>query len=212
MRAKNRCILKKPDRPIFYLIDTNFLIYRFLDAARITNSNEQKRANEAQAYWTVIDDQRKAGLAKVFVLDVCIAEAFKTLAKKYYNKSGLFPSSVYYKNARDRLKKEVSLSAREASKSIRRVTFHDIQTSRDIIIGVDRFFENAYKKRKKVGIVDLMILSAARYLVDFLGFERDRLFIITMDGPLYDLAKMYAELPAVFNPDRAIDSPIKIFV
>ena len=57
-----------------------------------------------------------------------------------------------------------------------------------------------------------MILSTARYLIDFLGFDRARLFIITMDGPLYDLARLYPQLPAAFNPDRAADAANKIFI
>ena len=183
MRTVKRCIPKAAAYQIFYLIDANFLIYHFLDASRISDISEQNRAREAQAYWKIIESQRKAGRAKVFVLDVCIAEAFKTLAKKYYNKSGIFPNAVYFKNARDRLRKEVQLSVKGASKSVRKVTFHDIQTTRDIIIGVDRFFENALKKGKNVGIIDLMILSTARYLIDFLGFDRAKLFIITMGRP-----------------------------
>jgi hypothetical protein len=187
-------------------------MYHFLNASRISDVSEQDRAREAQAYWKVIASQRRAGRAKVFALDVCIAEAFKTLAKKYYDKSGIFPKSVHFKNARDDLRKEVQLSAKGAAKSVRKVSFHDIQTTRDIIIGVDRFFENAFKKRKNVGIIDLMILSTARYLIDFLGFDRSELFIITMDGPLYDLARMYPQLPATFNPDKAADAANKIFI
>jgi hypothetical protein len=212
MRNTNRCIPKLPLAPVFYIVDTNFLVYRFLDAARISNANEQKRAKLAQAYWAEIDTQRQAKKAKVFVLDVCIAESFKTLAKKYYKKSGIFPKAAYLKAARDRLRGEVSLSARDAARSGREIDFHDIQTTRDIVIGVDRFFEKAFKKGKNVGIIDLLILSTALYLIDFLGFERDRLHIITMDGPLYDLARTYSELPAAFNPDRPADAPEKVFI
>jgi hypothetical protein len=212
MRTTNRCIKRSPDSPVVYLIDTNVLVYRFLDESKITNTHERQRAECARLYWRHIDSQRRAGQARVFVLDVCIAEAFKTLAKYYYKHNGVFPRSVHYKQARDRLRREVQHSPREARKSRRQVTFHDIQTSRDIIIGVDRFFEKAHKKRKNVGIVDLLLLSTARYLIDFLGFERDRIQIITMDGALYDLARMYSELPSCYNPDRGVDHPNKVFV
>ena len=212
MRTQRRCIPKAPVHQIFYLIDANFLMYHFLNVSRISDLSEQDRAREAQAYWKVIESQRRARKAKVFVLDVCIAEAFKTLAKKYYNKSGIFPKSVHFKKARDDLREEVQLSAKGASRSVRKVSFHDIQTTRDIVIGVDRFFEKAFKRGKNVGIIDLMILSTARYLIDFLGFDRARLFIITMDGPLYDLARLYPQLPAAFNPDRAADAANKIFI
>jgi hypothetical protein len=42
--------------------------------------------------------------------------------------------------------------------------------------------------------------------------DRDWLFIITMDGPLYDLARLYPQLPAAFNPDKAADAANKIFI
>ena len=211
MRRQNRCIPRKPAHTVFYLIDTNFLVYRLFDASRITNATEKHRTEVAQTYWQEIDAQRKVGKAKVFVLDVCIAEAFKTLAKKYYNGSGIFPKPAYLNQAREKLRGEVHLTARDAAKANRNISFHDIQTSRDIILGVDRFFERVFKQNRKVGIIDLMILSTARFLIDFLGFERDRLFIITMDGPLYELAKTYTDLPAAFNPDKSADAPSKVF-
>lgn len=212
MRKANRCIPKKPPNQVFYLVDANVLIYKFIDATKINDQHEQKRAHTAQSYWNHIDAQRKAGLAKVFVLDVCIAEAFKTLSKKNYDKSGLFPYPANYKNACDRLRKEVQLTTKEARKSQRIVTFHDIQTNQDIIVGIDRFFEMTHKKKKRVGVIDLLILSTAKYLTDFFGMNRDHIYIITMDGPLYDLARSYPELPSAFNPDRPTDNPMKVFI
>ena len=211
-RTTNRCIDKIPKQPLVYLVDSDFLVYRFLNVSKISNEREKQRAHLALQYWKHIDSQRYIDRARVFVLDVCIAEAFKTLAKYYYNRRDVFPTFVYYKNACDKLRKEVRHSPQQARRSIRRITFHDIQTSRDIIIGVDRFFENTHKKHKHVGLVDLLILSTARYLIDFLGISRNTIQIITMDGPLYDLARMYNELPASFNPDKKADHPSKVFV
>ena len=212
MRKTNRCIPRDPVGQIYYLVDTNFLVYKLFDAGKITNGIEKNRAVEAQAYWQHIDRQRKSGKAKVFTLDVCIAEAFKTLAKKYYNHCGIFPTPSNYNAAKKRLRKEVCLSVSDAAKSKREITFHDIQTSRDIIIGIDRFFEQTCKKNKKVGVIDLMLLSTARYLMDFYGFSKETIFIITMDSPLYLLSKHYHELPATFNPDNHADSASKVFV
>jgi hypothetical protein len=212
MRKKNRCIPLTPSAQIYYLVDTNFLVYRLLEVSRITKEDEKKRATEAQNYWRHIDAQRKAGLAKVFTLDVCIAEAFKTLAKMYYGSNGIFPTGAHYDQAKKKFRKEICLSARDASKAKRNITFHDIQTTRDIVIGVDRFFEQTFKKKKNVGIIDLMILSSARYLIDFFGINRDSIYIITMDNPLYGLARHYTELPAAFNPDKKSDLAAKVFV
>ena len=63
-----------------------------------------------------------------------------------------------------------------------------------------------------LSVVDLLILSAARYLVDFFGFPRDKIYVITMDKPLYKLARNYAELPSVFDPANSADEAQKVFV
>ena len=46
-----------------------------------------------------IDAQLDAGFARIYVPDICIAEAFKVLAKKYYSHKW-FPSAVSYGQAR----------------------------------------------------------------------------------------------------------------
>lgn len=211
MRRQNRCIPNNPKNNIIYLIDTNFLAYRYFNVDKIKNKDEKDRAIAAQEYWVHINRHTKKGIAKVFVLDICIAETFKTLAKKYYGNSGVFPNSTYYKNACDRLRKNIQVTPGDAKKMIRKIKFHDIQINRDIIIGVDRFFENVYKKKMRVSVVDLLILSAARYLIDFLGFMRDAMYIVTMDKPLYKLARCYSELPAVFDPAEPVDRAKKVF-
>jgi len=80
---------------------------------------------------------------------------------------------------------------------------------------VDRFFEKNCKEYRKYGntsIVDLLILSTAKYLIDFYGLPKKDLYIITQDDPLYKLAKSYADLPMVFNPSVAREAANKIFV
>lgn len=212
MRTINRCIPVHPSRPIAYLVDACFVVPHVLDASSIANEAEKARVLGSKAYWSHIENQRSAGEARVFILDVCIAEAFKVLAKKYYDKKGTFPSYSHYATAKRRLQNLVKLSTRDAAKSKRTVTFHDIQTTRDIIIGIDRFFEVLHKKSlHRVGIVDLLILSTARYLVDFLGLGRDELFLITTDNQLYSLARKVRELPTCFNPDRPQDAANHVF-
>lgn len=211
MRRQNRCIPKCP-KDIYYFVDANFLAYRYFNISKVSDRIERGRAQAAQDYWKHIDAHTKAKTAKVFVLDICIAETFKTLAKKYYGKSGIFPNSTYYKVACDRLRKDIQLTPKKARQMSRSIDFHDIQINRDIIIGVDRFFEVVHKERTKVSVVDLLILSAARYLIDFFGIHRDKIFIITMDKPLYRLARAYVELPSVFDPANISDEARKVFV
>jgi hypothetical protein len=42
------------------------------------------RVERSQNWWREIDAQLRSGHAFVYVPDLCIAEAFKVLAKKYY--------------------------------------------------------------------------------------------------------------------------------
>ncbi len=212
MRSERRCIPIVPESQIYYLVDANFLVYRYLDVNKIRRIEERMRAERAQNYWGHIERQIKQRLARVFVLDICIAEAFKTLAKKYYAREGVFQNAPAYVSACNRLRRTIQLQPQDARKAIRTIKFHDIQTSRDIIIAVDRFFERVYKNKREVSVVDLLILATAKYLMDFFGFSREEIFIITMDKPLYRLAKSYAELPSVFDPDERQDAAQRVFV
>jgi len=55
---------------------------------------------------------------------------------------------------------------------------------------IDRFFEATYKRGGSgLGTIDLMLLSTAKYLMDYYGFTRTDLFIITLDKDLYKIAK-----------------------
>jgi hypothetical protein len=103
------------------------------------------------------------------------------------------------------------LSAQKAKGTKRKIKFHDIQMSRDIIISVDRFFEKLYKKDLHVGIVDLLLLATGKYLMDFYGFGRDELFIVTTDNHLYRLARSLQDVPPAFNPTHKRDSALSIF-
>lgn len=182
-----------------YLVDACFLTNKYLNPTPITDPKEANRVKSCKEWWTEIRRQMRNGCAKVFIPDICIAEAFKTLSKKYY-KDGCLSSPVAYKNAREKLIRDVHLSAKDARRVQRKIVYHDIQMNRDIIISVDRFFEKVYKKDLNVGIIDLLLLATGKYLMDFYGFGREELFIITIDGPLYKLARSLNDIPQVFNP------------
>jgi hypothetical protein len=211
-RTERRCIPKSPDYSIWYLVDANFLVNRYLDPRKISDKGERSRVNAAKLYWDIIDDQISQGKCKVFILDVCIAEAFKALAKKYFCNQPCITSPAEYNRTKNRLRTDVKLSSGMASRTHRTIRFHDIQTSRDIIIGVDRFFEKVHKSQASVSIIDLMILSTAKYLVDFLGFSNKNLFIITHDNELYRLARSFNDLPKCFNPTKKQDASDKVYV
>lgn len=212
MRTIKRVIPIKPKARIWYLIDSNFLVNRYLDPTIIEDEKEKKLVRDAHNYWKVIDQQQKASLAIVFILDICIAETFKTLAKKYYLKPPVFPNVNKYNAVKRKLRRDLQLSIGEARKVSRNIKFHDIQTNRDIIIGVDRYFEKTLKNNYRVGICDLLILSSSKYLLDFYGFSKSDLFIITQDSPLYKLARELNDIPNTFNPSEKADSHNKVFI
>ena len=136
-----------------------------------------------------------AGTAAVYVPDVCIAEAFKVLAKKYYVDK-VFTSSFAFKNARDRLSSFVRNTSKQLSLASRIVSVHDISTSRDVVIAVDRFFEPIFKNKLSVSVIDLILLATAKYLIDF--FDVQPLPIVTLDVPLWKASKKIADIPSAF--------------
>jgi hypothetical protein len=54
----------------------------------------------------------------------------------------------------------------------RYVAYHDVSASRDIIVAVGRFYELFRKHECNVGVIDVILVSMAKYLMDF-HFVRD---------------------------------------
>lgn len=209
--ARKRAIRRKPDSCNYFLVDANFLVNRYLRTSTIKDAGEQERIRKSQEWWAEIDAQLALSRAKVYVPDLCIAEAFKCLAKKYYVDNA-FKRSVDYKRAKERLHRDVHLTSVQARSPKRTIRFHDLQTTRDVIIAVDRFFEPANKTGASVSITDLLLLASAKYLTDFYGFSDGDLFVITQDGHLYELARKLRDVPYTFNPLRPNDAAAKVFV
>jgi hypothetical protein len=215
MVRQRRKISVVNDGKKYYLVDANFLANRHINPTKVNDHGEKQRIERAQEWWKQIKKQLDKDQARVYVLDLCIAETFKVLAKKYYNDEKIFSNASSYSYAKSALAKDLTLSSADAKKSIREIKYHDIQTNRDIIISVDRFFEKSCKEARKYGntsIVDLLILPTAKYLVDFYGLPKKDLYKITQDDPLYKLAKSYTDLPMVFNPSVEKDAASKVFV
>lgn len=210
MSRTRRTININPTFIYHYIIDANFLINKYLDPKRISDINEKRRVINCKNYWENIDSQLRKNKAKIFILDICIAEVFKILSKKYYN--GYFANASSYKWTCDKLRRDICLSYTKAKKLDRKIKFHDIQLNRDIIIGIDRFFENINKKGINVSIVDILILSAAKYLLDFYSLTHDNLIVITIDNELYKIGKQFNDLPYVFNPNNKNDLASKVFI
>lgn len=209
--AQRRTIERKPEGRNFYLVDANFLANKFIPLAKVTDPGEKARVQKSQDWWKEIDAQLNSGHAFVYVPDLCIAEAFKVLAKKYYV-DGYFRYPVNYKNARDKLSEFLHVSPRTLKASQRQIKVHDISTSRDIIISVDRFNEVFLKNKLSASVVDALILATAKYLVDFFHIPAKKLHIVTLDTALWKGSKKIAEIPSAFNPNAPSEVAAKVFV
>ncbi len=117
-----------------------------------------------------------------------------------------------HKNAGDRLVQFMHVSPRTLRASKRAVKVHDIATSRDIIISIDRFNEVFLKHRMSASVVDALILATAKYLIDFFHIPPKYLHIVTLDNHLWRGSKKIAEIPSAFNPNAQSELAAKVFV
>lgn len=199
----------RPDRN-YFIVDANFLANKFIPPNRTPDTHQRKRITDCRAWWSEIDAQLDRGRARVYVPDIAVAETFKTLAKKYYDEKW-YRSSQDYHYWRTQLRNTISLAKEELRKKDRRVRYHDIESSRDIMIAVDRFYELFFKHGKKVSLPDLLVVATAKYLVDFFDFPLERLHIVTLDRPLRDGSKKIQELPNAYDPTFASDAAARVF-
>jgi len=185
----------------YYLVDANFLCNKYIpiSCVPIEKEKERRRIHECQEWWNEIESQIKKGKARVYVPDICVAEVFKALAGKYY-KDKFFKEPRDYLNARNHLIKDIKISPKQLRMQERKIRFHDVPTSRDIIIAVDRFYEPLMGKKLNLSLPDLIVLATAKYLIDFYDIPKDRLFIITLDERLRDGSRIINELNIAYNP------------
>jgi len=210
--AKVRKIPKRPSSgKNYYLIDANFLARKHIPPDRAPVGRERDRIRRCLQWWDEIEDQLDAGVARVYVPDVCIAEAFKVLAKKYYVDKW-FKRPVDLRNARESLLRDVRMPSRALKAFTRKVRYHDISTSRDIIIAVDRFFEIFMKHRKNVSIPDLIIVATAKYLMEFYDIPKDQLHIVTLDNALREGIGKVVEIPNAYDPTLKTHRAEVVFV
>lgn len=187
------------DQRNYFLVDTNFLVNRFIPpSAAPVAKNQRTRIEMCLDWWKEIDDQVKRKIARVYIPDVCIAEAFKVLAKKRYREKWL-NHNQFAKAKRD-LSSFVRLGASTLRAVKRFIPVHDISTNRDIIVSVDRFFELFDKHKKDVQIADLILLATAKYLMDFYDIARHQLHIVTLDTDLRTGIAKVQDLPNAYDP------------
>lgn len=207
---KRRVVYTNPPQKNYFLVDACFLSNKYLPLSVAPDAEQLSRLRACHEWWQEIDRQIHRGKARIYIPDICIAEAFKVLAKKYYQEKWI-KKPVHYSLIRKRLQADVSTPAVELKRCKRKIKFHDISTTRDMIISVDRFFEFFMKHGHHVQIADLIIVATAKYLMDFFDISRKNLHIITMDRALWEGAKKLPELPNVYDPTDPKDSAVKVF-
>ena len=194
----------------YYVIDANFLANKYIPPDRTPNQKEKTRIEKCLDWWTEIDSQLCCDKARVYIPDLCIAETFKVLAQKYYVDKW-FQNYREYRNARDQLIRDIAVPPKTLRAHSRQIKFHDISTSRDIIISVDRFYEVFLKAGLNVSLPDLVILATAKYLIDFYDIPKNRIHIVTLDRNLRDGSKKIQELPNAYDPTRGPDDRSSVF-
>jgi predicted nucleic acid-binding protein len=182
----------------YYVVDSNFLANKFIPTAAAPVGRERERVQACQDWWDQIEIQLVNRAARVYVPDICIAEAFKILARKRYQDHWL--TTVTYNKAKKALSSFVRSEPRTLRSYNRNIRVHDISTNRDIIVSVDRFFELFFKRRKYVQIADLILASTAKYLMDFYDIPKAALHIVTTDAPLREGIAKSSDLPPAYDP------------
>jgi hypothetical protein len=113
--------------------------------------------------------------------------------------------------ARDRLGADITISHKALKMARRYIGYHDLPTTREVIIAVDRFYEVFMKHKCNVGVIDLILLAGTKYLMDFHDAPRSSLHIVTLDDALWRGTKEVLELPNAYDPTKPSDSFERVF-
>lgn len=209
--ARVRKINRKPDIRNYYVVDACFLANRFIPEEVAPDQNQKDRIKFCMDWWKEIESQLKKNKARVYIPDICIAEAFKVLAQKFFKESW-FKTPQKYNYWKNKLEQTISTPSNEMKKYNRKILYHDIATTRDIIISVDRFFQIFMKNKYKVSLPDLILIATAKYLMDFYDIPRSKLHIVTMDNALRAGTKKSQDLPNAYDPTKLEDRSDRIFI
>ncbi|HEY3250986.1 MAG TPA: hypothetical protein VGK25_07695, partial [Ignavibacteria bacterium] len=161
-----------------------------------------------RAWWQVIDFQLNSGYATVYINDMCISETFKVIAKKYYQ--GRKFSAGRYQRIRNKITEDLQIDVKTLISAKRKIKYHNLQVDRDLIVGASRFLEIAHKNNlHRISVIDLVILSSAKYLMDFYKIDKDSIKIISGDDKIIRCSKKANDIPNVI--DALDNSPSKYY-
>ena len=193
-----------------YIVDACF-VANWAIPPTVVPHKEQYRHESCMKWWAMIEHQVKTGKARIYAPDICIAEAFKVLAKKYYVERW-FTNPLHFNRAKRKLRNFVTTPTSTLKRANRKISFHDVATTRDITVSIDRFHELFHKNGlHRVSVPDLIIVSTAKYLIDFFDLPKHQLHIITLDKELRKGSKVVQELPNAYDPAEPADAASKVF-
>ncbi|HEY5535316.1 MAG TPA: hypothetical protein VIL99_10330 [Ignavibacteria bacterium] len=195
----SRKIYLEPNYTLYYIVDANFFANKYLKPRESLNTTDRDRIENSHAWWEVVDWQVNNKIAIVFVNDLCIAETYKVIAKKYYQDK-VFKYNRY-KAIRKKITNNIQLSISNLVSKSRYIRYHNITVDRDIIVGASRYLEIAHKHNmQSISVIDLTILSSAKYLMDFYRIKKEQIIILTGDRKIIKCARYSNEGPSVIDP------------
>lgn len=199
-----------PEEPLIYLIDSNFFANKYLERINGENPVDSDRIENCKKWWEIIDFQIKEKNAIVFITDLCISETFKIFAKKYYQLRKI--TSGKYQRIRKKVTCDLHISVSDLISAKREIKYHNLQADRDIIVGASRFLEIAHKNNlHSISVIDLVILSSAKYLIDFYKIKRERIVIISGDHKLIQCSKKASDIPNIIDALNPVNKPEKYY-
>lgn len=187
-----------PINPIYYVIDSNFFANKYLLPREGENQTDSLRIENSNEWWDIISYQINKKFAVVYVSELCVAETFKIIAKKYYQLRKISKTRYYY--IRNCIEKDIRLTIRQLISTSRHIKYHDQEVNRDIIIGASRFLEIAQKNNlHRISVIDLVILSQTKYLIDFYRIKKEDIFLLTGDIDIIRCSLLCSDIPSAIN-------------
>lgn len=193
-----RKILLEPDETLYYVVDSNFFANKYLSPHEGFNEEDKDRIRISKQWWEILDWQISKKFAIVYINDLCIAETFKIIAKKYYQEK-VFGNNRY-QTIRKKITKDISVSISKLISKSRYIRYHNLLIDRDIIVGSSRYLEIAHKNNlQSLSVIDLTIISSAKYLIDFFRIKKDQIVILTGDKKIIKCANLSNDSPSVID-------------
>lgn len=179
-------------------MDSNFFANKYLNPHEGSNNEDRDRIRISKEWWIILDWQIRQKYAIVYVSDLCIAETFKIIAKKYYQENAF--GNNRYQTIRKKITKDVSVSISRLISKSRYISYHNFSIDRDIIVGSSRYLEIAHKNNlQSLSVIDLTILSTAKYLIDFFRIKKEQIIILTGYNKLRKCVSLSNDNPSVID-------------